>query len=443
MATSVPPKKNTAMVSYVGLVARLTRPQYQAAPTLAAGDFKVSIDGGGLNDLATLPTVTPAAGKMVKISLSAAEMNGDDITVVCSDAAGDEWDDLIISFKTAARWMDDLAFPNTSGRGIDVDADGGVEVDSIQADAITASALATNAVDEIVDAVWDEVLTGATHNVATSAGRRLRTVDTINLNDGTATAGSADSITLGAGASTTAGLYVGCLIVIDGGTGAGQSRYIVGYTAGRVAYVSRHWAVTPNGTSTYIVYGDNQVAFIHMGLAQAGGASSIQLASEASAIDDIYNGQQIRIMSGLGDDQIRLITDYDQATQTATVSPPWTVVPDGTSYYATCMAGVARVDAMSAGVVTATAIAANAIDADALAADAANEIADAHLDRAAAVDGLTPREVLRVEMAALAGKSSGGPGSPVYRAVDDSKARITAVATANGDRTVVTIDATP
>lgn len=50
-------------------------------------------------------------------------------------------------FQVTTRDMDDLAFPTTSGRSIDVDADGGVEVDSIQDGAITAAAIATGAID--------------------------------------------------------------------------------------------------------------------------------------------------------------------------------------------------------------------------------------------------------------------------------------------------------
>ena len=45
---------------------------------------------------------------------------------------------------------------------------------SIATDAIGAAELATDAVEEIADQVWDEVLSGATHNVVNSAGRRLR-----------------------------------------------------------------------------------------------------------------------------------------------------------------------------------------------------------------------------------------------------------------------------
>ncbi len=103
------PKKNTAFTFSVGLVAQANRPNFKAAPTLAAGDFKVSIDGGAFANLTNLPTVTPAAGTRVEIVLTAAEMNGDNIYVQCIDAAGAEWDDVLITFETTVSNADDLA----------------------------------------------------------------------------------------------------------------------------------------------------------------------------------------------------------------------------------------------------------------------------------------------------------------------------------------------
>lgn len=64
-------------------------------PTIAVGDFKLSVDGGGLGNITTLPVVTPALSSIVKINLSAAEMNGDKIVVVGKDAAGDQWGDIL------------------------------------------------------------------------------------------------------------------------------------------------------------------------------------------------------------------------------------------------------------------------------------------------------------------------------------------------------------
>ena len=80
----------------------------QANPTLAAGDVKVAIDDGAPANLATLPAVDADFTKRVKVSLSSDEMNGDNITVIFSDAAGAEWCDVLINIQTAAAQIDDL-----------------------------------------------------------------------------------------------------------------------------------------------------------------------------------------------------------------------------------------------------------------------------------------------------------------------------------------------
>jgi len=72
-------------------------------------------------------------------------------------------------------------------------------------------------------------------------------------------------------------------------------------------------------------------------------------------------------------------------------------------------------------------------------------IANALLDLADAIEtGLTPRQAIRLQLAALAGKLSGaGTGTEVFRnAVADSKVRITATVDGDGNRTAITTDAT-
>ena len=108
MATMLPPQKNTEYIFYTGLISQADTKLLKAAPTIAAGDFKVSIDGGAFANLATLPVVTPAAGTAVKITLSAAEMNGDNIVVTCIDAAGAEWCDLFLNVQTSAQSLDTM-----------------------------------------------------------------------------------------------------------------------------------------------------------------------------------------------------------------------------------------------------------------------------------------------------------------------------------------------
>jgi hypothetical protein len=96
------------------------------------------------------------------------------------------------------------------------------------------------------------------------------------------------------------------------------------------------------------------------------------------------------------------------------------------------------------GSIHATTFDAGAIDAAALATSAANEIADALLDRADAIEtGLTLRGAIRLDTAALAGKVSGAAGTSVaIRNVGDTKTRISATVDADGNRTAVTTDAT-
>ena len=71
-------------------------------PTIVAGDFQVSIDGGALGNLTNLPIVDPAGSKLVLVNLTAAEMTGSDISIVASDQDATEWEDLAIAIQPNA-----------------------------------------------------------------------------------------------------------------------------------------------------------------------------------------------------------------------------------------------------------------------------------------------------------------------------------------------------
>jgi len=105
----------------------------------------------------------------------------------------------------------------------------------------------------------------------------------------------------------------------------------------------------------------------------------------------------------------------------------------------------ASAGAVAAGAITAAAIATDAIDADALAADAVTEIATGMLDLAAGVEtGLTLRQAMRLIAAASAGKLSGAATTTITirNAVADSKDRITATVSADGNRSAIVYDLT-
>lgn len=59
----------------------------------------------------------------------------------------------------------------------------------------------------------------------------------------------------------------------------------------------------------------------------------IDLDAGASAADDAYNGQVIRITGGAGSGQIRTIIDYVGATKRAFVSRDWSTAPTATSVF--------------------------------------------------------------------------------------------------------------
>lgn len=101
MASSNPPVKNVAYTSRFSLRDFAIPGSFKANPTLAAGDAKVDIDGAGFNNLGTPPSVSPAGGVGVLLSLSTSEMNGDVITITLIDQTSPkEWSDLTLVINT-------------------------------------------------------------------------------------------------------------------------------------------------------------------------------------------------------------------------------------------------------------------------------------------------------------------------------------------------------
>jgi hypothetical protein len=165
MATYFPPKKNTAFRFFVTLVSQANTKVFQTNPTFASGDVKVSTDGAAFANLTTLPVVTPSGGKGVQVDLSASEMNGDNILIVFSDAAGAEWADVSINLQTTVRQIDDLAYPTVSGRSLDVTATGAAGIDwaNVENPTTSLNLSGTNIdVDQVVASV-----SGAVGSVAT------------------------------------------------------------------------------------------------------------------------------------------------------------------------------------------------------------------------------------------------------------------------------------
>lgn len=86
------PQRGVAYSFRVTLLDTLIPGRIKKTATIAAGDFKVSLDNGTPNNLTTLPTEVPAASGCVTVSLSASEMTADKILVIWSDPQF-EWGD--------------------------------------------------------------------------------------------------------------------------------------------------------------------------------------------------------------------------------------------------------------------------------------------------------------------------------------------------------------
>lgn len=101
--TIVGPKKAVAFKVRLPVVTEGSD-DWKTSPTIAVGDWKIAKDGGALANLATLPTVAPAASAWVLLDLSATEMNADVVQLQGIDQTSPkEWKDTGAVIYTTAQ----------------------------------------------------------------------------------------------------------------------------------------------------------------------------------------------------------------------------------------------------------------------------------------------------------------------------------------------------
>jgi len=191
---------------------------------------------------------------------------------------------------------------------------------------------------EAENIIWDAPLTASTHNIPTSAGRRLRTVAAhVIRNELARGPGTGNNqIQFDVDASAVNGAYDPGRVCIIAGTGKGQSRLIYQYNGtNKTATVDRNWKVNPADDSEFIIISDPGREHVNEGLAQGGTATTITLNALASDQDDVYRNQMVFIRSGTGEDQVKRIIGYNGTTKVATLpaDDDWDIVPDTTSAY--------------------------------------------------------------------------------------------------------------
>lgn len=168
MATQVPPLRASAFSFEVALVSQADTDIFKTTPTLATGDVTVSKDGGAFANIGTLPS--EISDGVLTVALTGAEMTADRVVVLFNDAAGDEWQDLVVSIHTVTTsQIDDLATAAvaTEGRLAELDAANvPADVDAVLSDTGTDGVVIATATAQ---AIADEVLKRAVSNVEDTA----------------------------------------------------------------------------------------------------------------------------------------------------------------------------------------------------------------------------------------------------------------------------------
>lgn len=283
---------------------------------------------------------------------------------------------------------------------------------------INAVEVTTNISFQIRTHIWDEPLIAATHNVSTSAGRRLRDIASDIVLTGTSpnTAGTANTairIEFDGDASAVDGAYDPAIVVITGGTGVGQARQVFEYDGtNKYAYINRSWKVVPDDTSEYTIVGNSGNTHVNEGLCGGSSNTSITLNTLADSNNDTYIGQTVFIYAGTGEDQARIITAYNGTSKIATIDRAWITNPaNGLSVYAILPVN----DNVSL-----------------------NNISVADIIAGITDGGYDLQEMLRFILAAVAGQTTNG--GLHFRDPADTKDRIIAVTDANKNRTSITLD---
>ncbi len=373
-----PPKKNTAYVFYVSLVSQANTKIMQVNPTLAAGDVKVATDDAAPANLGTLPVVDADFTKRVKVSMSAGEMNGDNVTIIFNDAAGAEWCDLTINIQTVTRQLTDLAYPATSGRSMVVDAAGLVDANTVKvgptgtgtaqtagdimadtndiqtrlpaalvggrmdasvgamaANVLTAASMAADASAEIADAVLDEDMTA--HQTLGTLGQAIGdpVADTTTIYQSVVTdaAGAniaADLLTIDnlvddletrlgtpsdlGGGATVAANLVDIEAQTDDIGAAGAGLTAVPWNAAWDAQVESE-------VDDALVARFLDKLVIVNGTADSGSTTTMVDAARTEADADYWKGRIIHFTSGNISGQSAIITDFNAGTDTFTFAP--------------------------------------------------------------------------------------------------------------------------
>lgn len=193
----------------------------------AAGDIKISKDGGAFANVTNSVVQVAASNPLYSLTLTAAEMQATQIVIQIVDQNGPAFRDAFIFIKTRFR----------------------IGQIDVQGDQIGSSANAVQLRPSSGGAAF-KALDSAGSNIGEISGF----LSSMACRVGTLQAGGAGTATLDASASASNDYYNGDILMLVGGTGAGQSRVISDYVgATKVASLISGWSVNPDSTTRYVI----------------------------------------------------------------------------------------------------------------------------------------------------------------------------------------------
>jgi len=258
MASYFPMVKNTAQRIVFPILDADGDPVTGAAADTP--DSEYSLDGGSFQDITDEIHEIATASGVYYLDLAQGETNGDVVAIQVKTATAGTKTTVLV-FYTSAQSLNtvDGVVDNILTDTAALPDDGALSTIAGYVDCLPASLgdIVESTSATLVDAIWDELLTGATHNLATSAGKRLRQagLDVLLIREDTCQGGaSASTVIIDSGASGTNNFYDHMALVLTGGTGVGQIRSIHNYVAATfTADVEPDWLTTPDATSTYTI----------------------------------------------------------------------------------------------------------------------------------------------------------------------------------------------
>jgi len=279
------------------------------------GGDSILIEDGTTNDTEIHHnTIHNAGGWGVNVGASSTDAQVHS-NILGNNTSGDIQDNGTTTIeKNNVSWLSSTV----EGRTLDVTDTGLVSLAATGLDAIVSTA---TGMVEIAKAIWDRLLTAATHNIPGSAGRRLRDLASQIIGTFDVVSATANTVTLDATASAVDGSYDPSQILITEGTGSGQVRGILEYFGGagngnaaKTAILDRDWKVVPDGTSTVVVIAQDGRMSTNEGQVRAGSTTTATLNALSPAAD--ISGQTLQFLSGTGQDQSALIVSYSDPVAT-------------------------------------------------------------------------------------------------------------------------------